>query len=255
MRALRRLRNDEPAELVEHLGELRMRLFIALGAVAAGFVVAFIFHGALLDLLNRPLPAAHQRPVTFGVAEPFVTSMKVSLFVGFLAALPIVMWQLWAFVAPAFKANVQRVVGALTGGAAALAVAGLAFGYLIALPSALEFLTSFDDTHYRIEIRAQDYYSFALTVLLAVTLVFELPIFLLGLVQVGALSAAKLRRNRRVGIVAVVALAVALPGVDPVTTMIEALPLLVLFEASIWVAVLLERRALRTSASTVMNRP
>jgi sec-independent protein translocase protein TatC len=251
MRLPRRLDHGESAELVDHLGELRTRLVVAIGAVAAGFGVAYAFHGALLDLLNAPLPAAHRHPVTFGVAEPFLTSVKVSLFAGFLLAFPIVAWQMWGFIAPALKPHVQRAVASLTGAATILAAGGITFGYVVALPASLKFLTQYDDSHYNIQIRAQDYYSFALTVLLAVAVVFELPVFLLGLVRLGVLSAAKLRRNRRIGYVAVAALAVALPGVDPVTTGIEMLPLMVLFEGSIWAAVLFERRwdAVKTSES------
>jgi sec-independent protein translocase protein TatC len=247
MRLSRRLQHGESAELVEHLGELRTRSFVSLGAVAVGFAVAYAFHGALLDLLNAPLPAAHDEPVTFGVAEPFLTSVKVSLFAGFLLALPVVAWQMWGFVAPAVQPHVQRVVAGLTGAATALAAAGMSFGYLIALPAALKFLTQYDDAHYNIQIRAQDYYSFALTVLIAVAVVFELPVVLLGLVRLRVLTSAKLRRNRRIGYVAVAALAVALPGVDPVTTTLEMAPLMLLFEASIWVAVFFERRWLAPS--------
>jgi sec-independent protein translocase protein TatC len=249
MRLPRRLRHDEGLELVEHLGELRTRLIVSLGALAVGFTVAYVFHGALLDLLNRPLPPEHRPPVTFGVAEPFLTSIKISLFFGFLLAVPVIAWQLWSFLAPALQANVQRAVAGLTGTATALAVAGMAFGYFVALPSALAFLTSYDDRHYTVQIRAQDYYSFTLTVLLAVAVVFELPVFLIGLVRLRVLSAAKLRRNRRIGYVAVAVLAVALPGVDPITTLFEMAPLGLLFEGSIWAAVIFERRWARAADS------
>ncbi|MDX6412830.1 MAG: sec-independent protein translocase protein TatC [Gaiellaceae bacterium] len=249
MRLPRRLNHGESAELVEHLGELRTRLVVAIAAVAVGFGVAYAFHGALLDLLNRPLPEAHRHPVTFGVAEPFLTSVKVSLFAGFLLAVPVVAWQMWGFIAPAVQPHVQRAVAGLTGAATALAVAGMSFGYLVALPAALTFLTQYDDAHYNIQIRAQDYYSFALTVLIAVAVVFELPVVLLGLVRLRVLSSQKLRRNRRIGYVVVAALAVALPGVDPVTTMFEMAPLMLLFEASIWVAVFFEKRWLAAAPS------
>jgi sec-independent protein translocase protein TatC len=249
MRLPRRLNHGESAELVEHLGELRTRLVVSIAAVAVGFGIAYAFHGTLLDVLNRPLPEAHRHPVTFGVAEPFLTSVKVSLFAGFLLAVPVVAWQMWGFIAPAVQPHVQRAVAGLTGAATALAVAGMSFGYLVALPAALTFLTQYDDAHYNIQIRAQDYYSFALTVLIAVAVVFELPVVLLGLVRLRVLSSQKLRRNRRIGYVVVAALAVALPGVDPVTTMFEMAPLMLLFEASIWVAVFFEKRWLAAAPS------
>jgi len=238
----RRVARDHAGDLVDHLGELRARLAVSAVAVGAGFAVAFAVHGRLIEALTRPLPPEHRHPVTFGVAEPFMVSLKVSLAAGVLLALPIVLWQVWSFLAPALSERVERTIAGLAGAAAALAVGGIAFGYLVALPAALKFLTTFDDDIYNVQIRAADYYSFATMVLVAVAVVFELPVFIIALVRIGVTSSAKLRRNRRIGYVAVAALAVALPGVDPVTTTIEMLPLLALFEGAIWTAVLLERR-------------
>jgi len=238
----RRLRHGEEATLVEHLGELRARLIISLLALAVGFAIAYSFHGHLLDWLNRPLPVQHRRPVTFGVAEPFLTSVMVSLYAAFLLALPIVCWQVWAFLAPAFQEHLQRTMSALVAFATALGVGGLAFGYWIALPAAVHFLTNYDSSHYTILIRARDYYSFASLVLLAVAVVFEVPMFVLALVRLRILSAAKLRRNWRIGLVTMAALAVALPGVDPVTTTLEMIPLMALYGLSVGLATVLEPR-------------
>jgi sec-independent protein translocase protein TatC len=242
MRLPRRLRHDEGAELVQHLDELRTRLVISLVAVAAGFAAAYAVHGRLLDWLNQSLPAGRRHPVTFGVAEPFLTSLKISLVAGIALALPVVLWQLWGYLAPAVEERAQRAVAGFTVLATALFIGGVAFGKAIALPAALRFLTTYDEHLYDIQIRAQDFYSFAITVLVAVGIVFELPVFILALVRLRVLSAAKLRRNRRIGIVAMAALAVALPGVDPVTTLLEMAPLMLLYESSIWLAVVFERR-------------
>ena len=242
MRLPRRLSRGEPAELVDHLGELRSRLVVSLAALAAGFGVAFAFNERLIALLTRPLPAANHELVTLAVTEPFVTSLKISLYAGFLVALPIFLWQLWGFFAPAVTAETERAILGLAGAAVGLGLAGLAFGYYVALPAGVGFLTTYHSDLYDIQIRASDYLSFASLVLLAVAVVFELPIAILGLVRVGVLTSGKLRRNRRLGYVLVAALAVALPGVDPVTTALEMVPLVALFEATIWVAVLFERR-------------
>ncbi len=238
----KRLGHGQRADLVDHLDELRSRLVISLLAIAGGFTVGYVFHGRLLEWLNAPLPPEHRRPITLGIAEPFTTSLKVSLFAGFALALPVLVWQLWGFLAPAMQKGMQRALVALVVSASALFAGGLAFGYVVALPAAVHFLTSYDASAYNIQVRASNYYSFALTVLLAVGLVFELPIFVLGLVRLGVTSSSRLRRNRRIGYVAVAAVAVALPGVDPVTTVFEMVPLMVLFEASIWLSVLFERR-------------
>lgn len=242
MRIPRRIRREDGLELVGHLDELRSRLIIALGAVAVAFVVAFAFHERILDWLNESLPPERRRPVTFGVAEPFVTSLKISLVAAIALALPVILWQLWSFLAPALDERAQRTVAWCVAFATALFVGGVAFGKVVALPAALKFLTTYDEEQYQILIRAQDYYSFAVMVLVAVGVVYLLPVFILALVRLGVVSAAKLRSNRRLGIVAMTAVAVALPGVDPVTTLIELAPLLALYEGSIWLAVVFERR-------------
>jgi sec-independent protein translocase protein TatC len=238
----RRLRHGEEATLVEHLGELRTRLVISLLAVIVTFAGVYTFHGHLLTWLNRPLPEHLRKPVTFGVAEPFITSFMVSFWASLLIALPIVIWQMWAFLAPAFQEGSQRVIAGFTAFAALLLAGGILFGYFIALPAAVHFLTNYDHQHFQIQIRARDYYSFVITVLFAVGVVFELPIFVLGLARLGIVPSSKLRRNRRIGYVIVAAVAVALPGVDPVTTLMEMAPLMLLFEASIWLAVFFEKR-------------
>src|SRR5256885_380121 len=156
----RRLRHGEEATLVEHLGELRARLIVALAAIAVGFAVAYAFHGRLLDWLNRPLPEQFKKPVTFSPIEPFTTSVWVSLWAGLLLALPIVLWQLWSFLAPAFEEHRQRSMATAVGFASALAVGGVAFGYFVILPPAIHFLTSYDSSHFNIQIRAKDYYRF-----------------------------------------------------------------------------------------------
>ena len=238
----RRLSHGEEATLVEHLGELRARIVVSLIGITLGFIVAYAFHGQLVRWLEDALPANHRKLITLSPAEPFLTSMWISLYAGFLLALPVVLYQVWSFFAPAFEQNTQRIVVGLTAFAAILAAGGLAFGYFVALPAAVHFLTNFDSHLYDIQIRARDYLSFAAVVLFAVTIVFEVPIVILGLVRIRILSSAKLRRNRRIGYVVMAAIAVALPGVDPVTTAMEMIPLMLLFEGSIWLAVLLERR-------------
>jgi sec-independent protein translocase protein TatC len=238
----RRLSHGEEATLVEHLGELRARIVISLAAIAVGFVVAYVFHSHLVHWLEDALPANHRKLTTLSPAEPFLTSMWISLYAGFLLAFPVVLYQVWAFFAPAFAVHTQRVVVGLAAFAAFLGAGGLVFGYWVALPAAVHFLTNYDKSLYQIQIRAKDYLSFAAVVLFAVTIVFEVPIVILGLVRIGVLSSAKLRRNRRIGYVVMAAIAVALPGVDPVTTTFEMVPLMLLFEGSIWLSVLMERR-------------
>jgi sec-independent protein translocase protein TatC len=243
----RRLSHGEEATLVEHLGELRGRIVICLIAITVGFIAAYAVHAHLVHWLEDALPPNHRRLTTFSPAEPFLTSMWISLYAGFLLAVPVVLYQGWAFFAPAFDTATQRVVVGLTAFATVLAAGGLVFGYFVALPAAVHFLTNYDSNLYYIQIRARDYLSFAAVVLFAVTIVFEVPIVILGLVRIRILSSAKLRRNRRIGYVTMAAIAVALPGVDPVTTTMEMIPLMLLFEGSIWLSILMERRVSKPS--------
>ena len=251
VRLPRRLRHGEEATLVEHLDELRTRIFVSLGALAVGFAVAFVFHHTLLDWLNAPLPEARGKPITLGVAEPFLTAFKVSMLAGLALALPVVLWQLWSFLAPAVEQHAERTVLLFVVIATALLAAGIAFGYWVVLPKAVSFLTNFDQSEFNIQIRAREYYGFVMTVLLAVGLVFELPIFMLALVRLGVLSTDTLRKNRRLGYFIVAVVAVLLPGIDPVTTTLEMVPLIALYEASIWLAVLMERRAPRPEPASL----
>jgi sec-independent protein translocase protein TatC len=241
MKLPRRLRHGEEATLVEHLDELRSRIIVSLLALAVCAVVAFVFQHPILRWLNGPLPADRDKLTTFGVAEPFLTTFKISLWVGLGGALPIVLWQVWSFFAPAVEEHTQRVVAGFVAFASSLLAAGVAFGYYIVLPKALSFLTHYNDQTFNILIRASDYYNFVLLVLVGVAVVFQLPIFVLALVRIGIVTSWQLRHTRRVGYFLVAIVAVLLPGIDPVTTTLEAAPLFVLYEGSIWLAVLFER--------------
>jgi sec-independent protein translocase protein TatC len=238
----RRLRHGEEATLVEHLGELRTRLVISLGAIAIAFVVTYVFHDRILDWLNEPLPERFRKPVTFSPIEPFTTSIWVSLWAAFLLALPIVLWQLWAFLAPAFEEHRQRSIAVSVGFATVLGAAGVAFGYWVVLPPAIHFLTNYDSDQYTILIRAREYYRFAAFVLLGVALAFEVPVFVLALVRLRILTAAKLRSSWRVGVFAMTVVGVILPGVDPVSTILSVIPLVALYVLSIGLATFLEPR-------------
>jgi sec-independent protein translocase protein TatC len=238
----RRLRHGEEATLVEHLGELRARLFIALSALAVGFIVAYAFHGRILDWLNRPLPDNLEKPVTFSPIEPFATSIVVSLWAGLLLALPVVLWQLWSFLAPAFEEGRQRSMIVLVGFATALGLGGVLFGYYVILPPAIHFLTNYDSSHFEIQLRARDYYRFVGFVLLGVALAFEVPVFVLALVRLRILTAAQLRHTWRVGIFVMVVIGVLLPGVDPVSTILSVIPLVLLYVLAIGLATFLEPR-------------
>jgi len=242
LRLPRRLQHGEEATLVEHLDELRTRLVVSLVTLAFAFGGAFAFQHQLIDWLRSPLPKEHKQLLTLSPTEPFFTSLKVSFYAGLAIALPVLLWQLWSFLAPALEEHAQRVVAGFVAFGTALFGLGVAFAYFIVLPAALRFLTTYDQSLFDIQIRAKEYFTFATLTLFAIGLGFELPIFMLTLVRLGILSSHRLRTTRRMGIVIVVAVAVLLPTVDPVSLIFEAVPLLALYEGSIWLCVFFERR-------------
>jgi sec-independent protein translocase protein TatC len=251
VRLPRRLQHGEEATLVEHLEELRQRLFICLGAIAIGWIAAFVVHRRVVRILTHQLPHGHRRLLTLTIGEPFMTSVWLSLYLGAAIALPVILWQAWSFFIPAFERAHERMLTWFVLLATGLMVCGMVFGYYVALPAAARFLTHYDSSVYNIQIQARPYIGFATMVLVAMAVVFELPLFVVGLTRLGVLTTRQLRRNRRLGYFVVACVGVALPGVDPVTTFFETIPLWILFEGSIWLSVLLDRRAARTRAAAL----
>ena len=245
----RRLPREEEATLVEHVEELRQRLIVTVATVAVTSAAAFTVHGRILDILTRALPASQRQLTTLGVAEPFSVSIGVSVYAGILLALPVLLWQTWSFLVPALDRTAERKILAFATFGMVLAAAGLAFGYDLLLPRAVHWLTSYDPGHFRILVQASGYFSFVIAILVGVVCVFETPLVILALVNLGVLTSRALRRNRRKGYFIVSAVALALPGPDPVTTALELLPMWVLFEGSIWLAVIAERRAARLTVA------
>jgi sec-independent protein translocase protein TatC len=247
MQLPKRLEHGEEVSLVEHLTELRQRLVVAFIALGVGFAVAFWRNSDILRLFNRQLPLdphthRHILPTTLSVSEPFTNSMIISLYAGLLLALPIVFYQLYAFVIPAFSDRTSKHIWPIMIIVPLLFVGGVAFGYEIVLPRAIHFLLGFNSSQYNVQVRASSYYSFSCMILAAMGLIFEMPAAVAALTRVGILSARLMRKNRRYAIVVLAAIAALLPGVDPVSMLLEFLPLLVLYELSIWVARLVEIR-------------
>jgi sec-independent protein translocase protein TatC len=249
----RRLDHGEEASLVEHLDELRQRLFFMLGAVAVGMVVCFVLLRRIIHYLDITLPVKHRHLTTLTVGEPFMTSVWVALYGGFLLALPIILWQIWSFFLPAFDKAHAGLLRWFVLLASVLMVVGLVFGYFVTLPAAEHFLTNYDNQIYNVQIQARPFISFATQVMVAMGIVFELPLFVVGLTRMGIIKTDYLRKNRRLCYFVVACIGVALPGVDPITTTVETLPLALLFEGSIWLSVLLDRRSQRMRTAAIQT--
>jgi sec-independent protein translocase protein TatC len=241
VRLPRRARHGDNLSFVEHLEELRLRLIVSLVAVGVALVATYTFRKTLIGWLNAPLPDRTE-PVTLSPVEPFMTSLTVAVYAALALALPVLLWQLWSFLAPAFEESHQAVVARLVLVGTLLFAAGMAFAYWVVLPNAMPFLLGFDSELYDIQLRAREYYSFAATTIFLVGLLYELPMFVLAFVRLGILTSQRLRANRRIGYGMCVIAAVLLPGVDFVTMALQILPIVALFEGSIWLAVFFERR-------------
>jgi sec-independent protein translocase protein TatC len=246
---IRSARHDEHLTLVEHLDELRTRIIISIAAFFVAFGLCFWQNHEILHLLNDPLP--HDRhPITLGVTEPFMTTITVSAYTALLIALPIVLYQLYAFVLPAFSPSERRVALPLLLMIPVLFIGGVVFGYFLVLGPAVHFLLNFNDNQFNVQVRARDYYSFVTMTLLAMGIIFQMPMGILAITRLGIATPQQLRQSRRYAYLAIAVLAALLPSVDPVSMLIEMVPLIVLYELSIVLASLFGQPGGRTAAST-----
>jgi sec-independent protein translocase protein TatC len=183
-----------------------------------------------------------RKPVTLGVAEPFTTTMSVAFYAALLLALPLILFQAYAFVIPAFEPGERKIAVPLLLMVPFLFLAGVLFGYFIVLPRAVDFLQNFNDDDFDILIQARDYYKFSIMFLAGIGILFQIPVGVLIITRLGIVTPRQLQRNWGYVLlgIAVVA-AVATPTPDPVTMTLAMLPLFVLFELSILVAAWINR--------------
>jgi sec-independent protein translocase protein TatC len=189
-----------------------------------------------------------KRPVTLGVGEPFTATFKVAAWAALLLSMPLLLYQAYAFVLPAFSPREREVALPLLLGVPFLFIAGVAFAYYLVLPKAIDFLQNFNDDSYDILLQAREYYGFSIMVLIAMGALFQIPVGILAATRLGVITPQQLRKGRRYAIVIIAIIAALLPGQDPVTMLILAAPLWVLYEGSILFASLLDRRAARARA-------
>jgi sec-independent protein translocase protein TatC len=193
-------------------------------------------------------PPQGDKPVTLGIGEPFTTTIGITLLFALILALPLILYQLYAFLIPALSPHQQRSVRPLLRAVPALFAAGIAFGYFVVLPAALRFFENFNSGEFNVLVQASQYYHFAAMTILAMGLLFQVPVAILLAIRAEIVSARQLRRNRRYAVLACVAIAALLPG-DLTTMVLETIPLYVLFEASLILAALTERRRARSASA------
>ena len=226
---------DERMTLVEHLDELRSRIVLSGFVLVIAIAICFWQDELVLDIANEPLPAGFE-PITFSPTEPFFTTVKLSVYGGILLALPLLLYQAYAFVLPAFAPHEKRLLLPFLLSVPVLFITGAVFAYYVVVPAALNFLLGFNADAFNIEVRASEYYSFFILTLIAVGFLFQIPIAVLSVCRLGIVTPEQLAANRRYAVLVIAVAAMLLPGTDPVTMLISMAPLYLLFEFSLLLA-------------------
>lgn len=235
MRRIRPISHEDRLSVVDHLDELRSRLIISVLAFCVAWAFTAWQNHLVLEIMNAPLPEGKE-PITLGPTEAFTTTLMNAAYFALIIAAPVILYELYAFILPAFSPAERRVATPLLVLVPILFIAGVVFCYFVVLTPALDFLLNFNSDEFNTQVRAKDYYSFVSLIMLAMGLGFQIPVGVLAACKLGVTSAEKLRRSRRYAIVAIVVLASLLPTLDPVTLILESVPFYALYELSILLA-------------------
>lgn len=193
------------------------------------------------DVAKLPRKPEGANPTTIGFGEPFTQTLTVAFYAALLISLPIILYELYGFVLPAFKPEERRVAMPLLLAVPFLFALGVAFGYFVVLPAATHFFQNFNSGEFNVLVQASSYYKFASLVLIAMGLVFQVPVAVLGVTEAEILTPAQLRKGRRYALVACAAVAAFIPG-EVITMVLETIPLYLLYELSVLIATIVERR-------------
>jgi sec-independent protein translocase protein TatC len=228
--------------VVEHLGELRNRIVYSLVAIAAGSVLCFVFFGPLLDFMVGPYKQVTGKDLIFTQPlEAFLTRIKVAAYGGFVLASPVVFWQLWRFVTPGLYPKEKRYAIPFVAASAILFIGGAVVA-VITFPKALGFLLGVGGDSLEPLLTAGSYLTLVFLMVLAFGVAFEFPILVVFLLLARIINTAQLRRWRRYSfLIIVIFAAVITPSQDPISLFAMAIPMYVLYEASILVGRLLRR--------------
>jgi sec-independent protein translocase protein TatC len=234
--------------LMQHLAELRKRLIISFASIAIGFLICYAFADKLFEILM--LPWIHAMPEGQGAKliytaphEAFFTYMKVAFIGGVMLAVPVIILQIWRFVAPGLYAHEKRYLLPIIFFSSVCFLAGAFFGYFVAFPAGFRFFASFATEYITPMMRTSEYLAFASRMLFGFGLAFELPVFAYFLGKVGILGPDFLKRKRKIAIVLIFIAAAGLtPGPDVMSQLLMAGPLLVLYELSVWLVYFTARK-------------
>lgn len=237
-------RPGEEMTFIDHLGELRKRLMLSVIGLLVGMFIAAFFVEYIMNIIL--LSPAIQNHLKLQNLKPFgqpILYFKIIFIAGFIISIPWLIYQLWKFVAPGLYQNEKKWVLSITFSATFSFICGILFSYYVMLPSMVNFAANFGSKSIENIIDVNEYISFYTTMMLASGLVFELPILTFILTKVGLVNSRFLRKYWRHSIIVILVIAaIVTPTPDPVTQLVFAAPLIILYEVSIWVAKLVEKK-------------
>lgn len=237
--------------LIEHLDELRTRIIISLIAFLVGFVICFIFRSYLLDLLVTPL--GDRKLLTLSPTESFMAVFKVSAYCGLILASPVIIYQIWAFVAPALKSKEKKIVVVASIFTSILFLVGVAFAWVFVLPRVLDFLLNYEGDFFDQQIQANRYFSFVSLFLLGFGIIFETPVMILTLVRMGVVDAQQLGKNRKYALLIGCVVSAVLTPPDIFSMLAMVIPFVLLYEASIHLSRLVQKRRHKQQDSEIVD--
>jgi sec-independent protein translocase protein TatC len=235
VRRVRPISHEDRLSVVDHLDELRSRLIICVLAFCVAWALTAWQNHLVLEIVNAPLPNDIE-PITLGPAEAFYTTLTNSAYVALLISLPVILYQIYAFLLPAFSPSEKRVAVPMMMLVPILFIAGVEFCYFVVLTPAMQFLLNFNADEFNTQVRARDYYSFVTLLMLAMGIGFQIPVGILVACKLRITNPQQLRRGRRYAALVIVVLAALLPTIDPLSLILESIPMYLLYELSILLA-------------------
>ncbi|MEI6126040.1 MAG: twin-arginine translocase subunit TatC [Pseudomonadota bacterium] len=228
---------DEKLPLTSHLEEFRKRLIVCLIATAIGFSISYYYSEQIFSILSRPLSNVLPEGSSFiftGITEAFITYLKLSFFSGIFLASPVIIYEIWRFVAPGLYEKEKSSILPFVFLATVFFVGGTVFCYIIVLPAAFKFFVGYNTQYIKMLPSLGEYLSFSCVFLLSFGVVFELPVFIVCLAKLGIITEKQLRSNRKLVIIgAFVVAAILTPTPDAINQSLIAVPLIILYELSI----------------------
>lgn len=229
MARIKRAKPDDELTLVEHLDELRTRLIVSISVLVVAVSICYYENHRIYHLLTSALPSGHRQLYTFAPGEAFFNAITISVYGGLLISLPVLSYQFYAYIIPAFSEESQKTIRPMLLLIPFLFLIGVVFGWFVVVPAALHFLVNYNKDVVNYLPRASDYIHFVAYTELAMGIVFELPVVMMMLGRVGILRSSMMKRRWREAVVVLAVIAAALPGTDPITMTAEYLPMLGLY--------------------------